>query len=74
MTSVFDIYNYLDSVAPFSTQEEWDNSGLVIGGNEAVTKAVLCLDAAKDVVRYAADIGRAYYLAPSDYISRFKSC
>ena len=51
MTSVFDIYNYLDSVAPFSTQEEWDNSGLVIGGNEAVTKAVLCLDAAKDVVR-----------------------
>lgn len=57
MTSVFDIYNYLDSVAPFSAQEEWDNSGLVIGGNEAVTKAVLCLDAAKDVVRYAADIG-----------------
>ncbi len=58
MTSVFDIYNYLDSVAPFSTQEEWDNSGLLIdSGNGAVSKAVLCLDVTKEIVRYASDIG-----------------
>lgn len=25
------IYNYLDSLSPFSLQEKWDNSGLVVG-------------------------------------------
>ena len=26
-----DIYNYLDSLSPFSLQEKWDNSGLIVG-------------------------------------------
>ena len=26
-----DIYNYLDSLSPFSLQEKWDNSGLLVG-------------------------------------------
>lgn len=29
MTTVKDIYNYIDNAAPFSTQEEWDNAGLL---------------------------------------------
>ena len=26
-----DIYDYLDTLSPFSTQASWDNSGLLIG-------------------------------------------
>ena len=26
-----EIYNYLDSLSPFSLQEKWDNSGLIVG-------------------------------------------
>ncbi len=28
--SVYDIYNYLDSLYPFNSQEKWDNSGLLV--------------------------------------------
>ncbi len=71
MTSVFDIYNYLDSVAPFSTQEEWDNSGLLIGsGDNEVKKAVLCLDTTKDVVCYASDIGAELIISHHPIIFR----
>jgi len=28
------IYNYLDTISPFNTQEKWDNSGLIIGNME----------------------------------------
>ncbi len=28
---VKDIYNYLDELSPFKTQEKWDNSGLIVG-------------------------------------------
>lgn len=58
MTSVYDIYSYFDSIAPFLTQEEWDNSGILVGCDKAaVTKAVLCLDVTKSIVRFASDIG-----------------
>lgn len=29
-----DIYNYLDELSPFSLQEKWDNSGLIVGNME----------------------------------------
>jgi dinuclear metal center YbgI/SA1388 family protein len=28
---IHEIYNYLDQISPFNTQEKWDNSGLVVG-------------------------------------------
>ena len=28
------IYNFLDSISNFSTQEKWDNSGLIVGNME----------------------------------------
>lgn len=28
MTLVKDIYNYINSIAPYNEMEEWDNSGL----------------------------------------------
>ena len=36
---VKEIYEYLDSISPFSLQEEWDNSGLNVGDfNQKVEK------------------------------------
>lgn len=58
MPTVKDIYNYINFVAPFDTQEEWDNSGLLVGSFEKeVRKAVLSLDATKSVCALAADLG-----------------
>ena len=54
MATVKDIYNFIDNFAPFSTQEEWDNSGLLVGNEEdEVTKILFALDATTDVVEQA---------------------
>ena len=55
---ILDVYNYIDSFAPFSSQEEWDNSGHILGSlyNE-VTRAVVCLDVNNEVIDYASEIG-----------------
>ncbi len=56
MATVKDIYNYIDSFAPFSTQEEWDNSGLLVGDeNRVVNKILFALDITSDVVKQATD-------------------
>ena len=35
-----DIYDYLDSISPFDTQEKWDNSGLIVGSFDDIVKNV----------------------------------
>ena len=58
MTTVRDIYNYIDKIAPFANQEDYDNSGLNIGwGDDEVKAALIALDATADVVRDAEQIG-----------------
>lgn len=58
MTTVKNIYDYINSIAPFSTQEEWDNSGHLIGDFRGeVKKVVMALDATKSVCSFAKDIG-----------------
>jgi len=45
------ITSYLESIAPLSLQEEYDNSGLIIGNEEnEVTGALICLDSTEAVV------------------------
>lgn len=57
MTTVKNIYDYINSIAPFDTQEEWDNAGFLIGEfRKEVKKAVLCLDVTKATAQFAADI------------------
>lgn len=57
MTTVKNIYDYINSIAPFETQEEWDNAGFLIGDfRKEVKKAVLCLDVTKAVAEYAKDV------------------
>ena len=58
MTTVKNIYDFINSIAPYDTQEEWDNSGHLIGDFRAeVKKCVMALDATKDVCAFAAEIG-----------------
>ncbi len=48
---ISDITNYLESLAPLSSQESYDNSGLLTGSkNEEVTNALLVLDCTEAVV------------------------
>ncbi|MGN0520255.1 MAG: Nif3-like dinuclear metal center hexameric protein [Candidatus Fimenecus sp.] len=45
------IYEYIDRIAPFSGQEEWDNSGFQVGERtKEVRKILFALDATADLV------------------------
>lgn len=55
---VRDIYNYINSVAPFSTQDKFDNSGLLTGSmDKEVNKIAVCLDITNDIVDECAKLG-----------------
>lgn len=58
MTSCLDIYNYINEIAPFETQEEWDNSGFLIGDKQKCVKKVLvCLDPTNKTAEKCKEIG-----------------
>ena len=58
MITIRDVYDFLDSIAPFSTQMDFDNSGLLIGDERrAVQKVAVCLDITGDTVADAMDCG-----------------
>lgn len=53
--TVKDIYDYLIELAPLDLQEDWDNSGFLIGNiQKEVTGILLALDATSDVIAEAA--------------------
>ncbi len=54
MATVKAVYDFIDSLAPFSTQEEWDNSGLLVGDeNKSVNKIIFALDITSGVIEQA---------------------
>ncbi len=54
MVRVKDILSYINSFAPFETQPQWDNSGLIIGDeNEEVKKVAFCLDLTRETLNGA---------------------
>lgn len=54
IVGINEIYFYLDELYPFSTQEKWDNSGLLVKNYYMETsKILLSLDISDDVVREA---------------------
>ncbi|MBQ7121851.1 MAG: Nif3-like dinuclear metal center hexameric protein [Clostridia bacterium] len=56
--TVKDIFDYIDSIAPFEAQCDWDNSGLIVGSfNAQVNKIGVVLDITCDAVKYAAQNG-----------------
>lgn len=58
MPKAKEIYEYIDSLAPFCKQEEWDNSGFLIGDENTEVKSVLlALDCTNEVLEYAKKSG-----------------
>lgn len=56
--TVKDIYDFLDSFAPFDTQADWDNSGLLVGSLcSQVKKAVVTLDVSLKEIEQAEKAG-----------------
>lgn len=52
--TVKDVYSFIDSFAPFSTQCEWDNSGIIVGDTrKEVKKIAVVLDITAQAVEYA---------------------
>lgn len=58
MAKVKDFYGYLNSIAPFETQEDWDNSGMLVGDmNAEVKKVAVVLDITHEEINKAKAIG-----------------
>ena len=58
MTTVSDIFEFLNGMMPFSLQEKWDNSGLLIGsGDREVSCVMTCLDITAAAAEEAAEKG-----------------
>lgn len=58
MVTVNDIYNLMDKKAPFSMQESWDNSGLLVGRRSTEVKHVfLTLDITPETIAEASEAG-----------------
>ena len=55
MATVREIYQYLDGLAPFSLQMDFDNAGFLVGrGDRTVDKVLVSLDITEEVVAEAA--------------------
>lgn len=58
MVKLIDITKFIETLFPPEYAEDFDNIGLLVGRcDKEVTKAVICLDSNKNVVREAAQIG-----------------
>lgn len=58
MLTVQDVYDFLDGIAPFSSQLSFDNSGLLVGSGSAPVQHIgVCLDITPETVEQAADAG-----------------
>lgn len=58
MILVQDVYDYVNQLAPFDTQEPWDNSGLLVGDGSSKVEKILCaLDATNSVIHEAEEVG-----------------
>lgn len=58
MATVKEIYDYLDSLAPFSYQMSFDNAGFLVGrGGMQVTKVMVALDITENVAGEAREAG-----------------
>ncbi|MCL2486183.1 MAG: Nif3-like dinuclear metal center hexameric protein [Oscillospiraceae bacterium] len=56
--TVLDIYEFINTIAPYETQAGFDNSGILVGDiNGPVISAMLALDVTGDVIRQAQEAG-----------------
>ena len=56
--TVGEVYDYLNTVAPFRLQDDFDNSGLLVGSRDTeVYRIAVCLDITNDVVDECEHVG-----------------
>jgi dinuclear metal center YbgI/SA1388 family protein len=71
MTAIKDIILYLDTIAPPEQKDEVDNIGLMVGSTQRlVSKAILCLDVTKDVIKEAKDVSAQLIISHHPFIFR----
>lgn len=64
MITVSEIYNFINSIAPFKTQEKWDNSGILTGSaDKKVSRVLVSLDITNEVADEAAETGSELVIA-----------
>jgi dinuclear metal center YbgI/SA1388 family protein len=58
VNTIREIINHIESIAPLSLQESYDNAGLIIGdGTQELTGILICLDSTEEVVDEAISLG-----------------
>ena len=58
MATVREIYQYLDGLAPFALQMDFDNAGFLVGrGDRQVKKILVSLDITREVAEEAGELG-----------------
>jgi dinuclear metal center YbgI/SA1388 family protein len=56
--TIQEITKYLESLAPKSSQESYDNSGLILGDSDRlISKVLICLDSIESIVDEAIELG-----------------
>ncbi len=64
MATIKEIYQFIDSFAPFETQMDFDNAGLLVGRETAfVDKVLVSLDITTPVIREAVNLGAQLIVA-----------
>lgn len=75
MAKVIDIYNFIDEIAPFSTQENWDNSGLLVGDfDQEINCAAVVLDITPAAVATAKELGAGLIVSHHPVIFKPQKC
>lgn len=55
---ISEVYDFLNTLAPYNTQLPWDNSGFMVGNVEReIDSILLCLDCTNDVIQQAVSKG-----------------
>ncbi len=57
MTTLKNIQETLETIAPLSLQCDWDNSGLLVDAYQPIERVLLCLDVTNEVVEEAVEYG-----------------
>lgn len=69
--TVKDVYNFINTIAPFDAKAEWDNPGILVGDETAeVTKAVVALDVTMAELAQAKRVGAQLVIAHHPVIFR----
>ncbi len=70
-TSIGEIFDFLQSIAPFQYQESYDNAGLIIGDREKeCTGVITCLDSTEAVIDEAIQMGANLVVAHHPIVFR----